>query len=45
LILESYQPKVGPNSGWVHLSLPSPTNRNEVLTQKAGDKMRAGLIQ
>lgn len=31
LILEFYERGV-PSSGWVHCSLPSPSNRNEVLT-------------
>lgn len=31
VILEFYNPKV-PGSGWVHCSLPSPGNQNEVIT-------------
>ena len=32
LILEGYDPKEGPNSGWIHCSYREGANRKEVLT-------------
>ena len=44
IILENYDPKKGPNSGWVHCSYVDGSNRNNVLTYNRRTGYTNGLL-